>query len=467
MRERSEGFRDLSERNFIGGERRFKDIVPFAEPIFIANLTSRVGGYIVSVRRVNSYGCPFDANPAAASENASATTTGPITLSIQAMSATQGEDVSEIKSLADGLTVTDSAGNRLLPLASKEFQFPHGFGCILQLPSSFHNVHYLKSVDGHITGFPRQDGIMSLDFHLMNVPVPWYPHVFGLIGAMIGESKSGVTQIRGAEVETLLKSMSQTAFESSELKIPNRIVLAQDVFSSIRLPVEPSQRDSSLTSKAIYLRLLPHLTTDGEMLVKYNLSSVGYVSPLQQTIVWDNEPVLLRVPAKGLIEGASSKSQVLIYLHLYLQKIRPEKYYSSPTPWQLLAHKGERGGAVSGQVLTEKGSFGMGFADLRLARLSPEKQIMGKVQTMRMGLDNSGHFSISNLQAGQYQLTLKQVIPYKSDPVITRGFADYLIHKFGLQDPWLSNASQTIEVRAGERTEIENWTYRSRSKTYP
>ena len=71
MRERSEGFRDLSERNFIGGERRFKDIVPFAEPIFIANLTSRVGGYIVSVRRVNSYGCPFDANPAAASENES------------------------------------------------------------------------------------------------------------------------------------------------------------------------------------------------------------------------------------------------------------------------------------------------------------------------------------------------------------------------------------------------------------
>ncbi len=475
---------------------------PLSPPVALynANLTDRVGDYIVSVRRTRALNYTWDDNPPL---GYLPVTPAPIYLSIQVMSA-RPDALRRLISIARGLTVTDSDGQRLTPELSQEFAFPNGRGCRLRLPPG--KPAFLRRVDGLLTLMPaaprhttektpkKDADPTSLPFHIVNVPLPWTSHIYGIASATVldeqtaaglglrmprlplpsGTAPIGARQpspvppvrlITGARVEAALRHLPRAAFDAPDLPLTNRLVIEPNAPCNVLLRLASGADSADLRPLCVSCGLTVKPADDGELVTTLRLQT-GVNRPLEQTFsVWDDCPMIAAVPVRLLcpdqahLEWAQSSRWALVYLHMFSDNTPRYAIGESATPRRFLAAPSTRGGALSGRLSANGEGIGPASATLSLARLRADGQEDGAEEAVEISLNDEGRFALPNVAAGRYRLALGDVRPDVGRLSRKPDFASYLKHRWQITSPVPEPVTQEASVGPGEHKELLPWSY--------
>lgn len=475
---------------------------PLTPPValYTANLTDRVGDYIVSARRTRTLNYTWDDNPPL---GYLPVTPAPVYLSIQVMSA-RPDALRRILSIAKGLTVTDSDGQRLTPELSQEFAFPNGRGCRLRLPPC--KAAFLRRVDGLLTLTPaapqhttehnpdKDVDLTSLPFHIVNVPLPWTSHMYGMASAAVLDEQTaaglglqmprlplpsravsaGAVQpppapparlIAGARVEAVLRHLPRAAFDAPDLPLTNRLVIQPDAPCNVLLRLVSGADSAGLRPLLLSCGLTIKPAGDGELVTTLRLQA-GVNGPLEQTFsVWDDRPVIVAVPLRLLCPDqahstwAQSSRWALVYLHLFSDDTPRYVTGESATPRRFLAAPSTRGGALAGRLVANGEGIGPGSATLSLARLRADGQADGTEEAVQISLNDEGRFALPNVAAGRYRLALGDVRPDVGRLGGKPEFTSYLKHRWRITSPVPEPVMQETSVGPGEHKELTPWSY--------
>ncbi len=500
------------------------------QPLYMANLACQTGDYIVSARRVRSTSYVYDTNPPYGTNTAIAE---PLRLSLQVMSTRSGQ-MQMFDHLSADVTVMDNTGQRLAILeAGREFSFPKGLGYVVSLSAPSQSAAYVSRINGvvHLVAdnpagnaalrptlasssvMPgsaptlASGSVTDLPFHIENVPLPWKLRIFGMAGAAIVKGDTARTlklvseplvlepgaaskpaikpkMLKGEPMEAVLRRLPPSAFRTPlRPPQPNLLALTPDTPNVLRLyapivstPANP--QNAPLQSLTLTCVLTPHVCPNGKIQAGIQLTGANSTPLHANAAVWDNEPFLLALPARALYPGQGADTTLVLYLDLHLDNYPPESLFNAPLPKTLRSRKGERGGALSGQITTSKGAFGLATATLNITRRNEigeatekdevngksSKKEKGKAENtparIEVAIDKNGRFALSNMAAGAYHIALEEVKPYLSPALAPTTLAKFLSQRMGIRQARADRDAQEVVIKVGGRAELSPWVFK-------
>ena len=241
-------------------------------------------------------------------------------------------------------------------------------------------------------------------------------------------------------------------------------------------PANP--QNAPLQSLPLTCVLTPHICPNGKIQAGILLTGANS-TPLQaNTAVWDNEPFLLALPARALYPGQGANTTLVLYLDLHLDNYPPESLFNAPLPKALRARRGARGGALSGQITTSKGAFGLATATLNITRCNETGEATekdeanginngkkkGKAENtparIEAAVDKNGRFTLSNLAAGTYRIALEEVKPYLSPALAPTTLEKFLSQRMGIRQARADRDAQEVIIKVGDRAELSPWVFK-------
>ncbi|HZP82011.1 MAG TPA: hypothetical protein VFB21_10260 [Chthonomonadaceae bacterium] len=493
---------------FGGGMRgAFGRFEPPPEPRYVANLVGTTGAYIVSVRQVLSDGRGgyLYFNPAP--EQLQRRTQLPdIVLSMQVMSASDAA-MARVADFASDLVVYDDTGHRLDVMDTHRIvRFSHGCSRMIRLKAPAPNARFLKRIEGGITlgapGVPPTARLAEetllrkgagspvrapggpvvpvslrqvekgpgLKFQIENVPLPMTTHVYGVAAARfldtataarVGAEGGGneiqiLTGTRAKELRGLFPPFTE---EPGPLHLPTRLILVPEATNRFQVPI-PALSSGGSEPPALQCTLTPRLGPDGEIALKASAAQQGAGGPAAEIALsaWDNAPFLLVIPAKHPAIRATANRPLALWLHLFLDMPPPERLGVGQAPVPFPAVKGERGGALVGQLKAGGEPLGLGVINVRVTRLDEHGTPQGKPLTVETTLDSEGKWGFANLSPGRYRVQLLEVQPYLSQATTASSLPNYLRRRFGVKTfGWQNETQENVIVRAGGQTRLLPW----------
>lgn len=493
---------------FSGGMRGFRgSLEPPAEPRYVANLVGTAGEYIVSVRQVltDGRGGHLYFNPSPEQLQHREELPG-IILSMQVMSAS-GAAMEKVADFASDLTVVDDTGQRLeVKDVHRIIRFSHGCNRMIRLKSPAPNARFLKRIEGSIAlgaaGSPpgtrlAEDASLrkeaggtaresdepvepvslrqvakgsGLKFRIENVPLPMTSHVYGVAAARfldkataarIGAEGGGseiqlLTGTRAKELSHLFPPFTE---EPGPLHLPTRLILVPGESNRFLVPI-PAPSSGSSVPPALQCTLTPRLGPDGEIALKASAAQQGAAgSPIETALTaWDNAPFLLVIPAQNPAIRATGNRPLALWLHLFLEMPPPDHLGVGLTSVPFPAVKGERGGALVGQLKAGGEPLGLGVVNIKVTRLDEHGTPQGEPVTVDTPLDTEGEWSFANLSPGRYRVQLLDAQPYLSQVTEASSLPNYLRRRFGVKTfGWQNETQENVVVRAGGQTRLLPW----------
>jgi hypothetical protein len=454
--------------------------IPERTSRYLANLSTEVGDYVVSVRQVFG-GRSVQSLYVNPPLSAPSTPMGSSLLTLQIMSASP-KAMRRVRDFAVNLHIADDAGRPLkatsvyLPVA-----FEHGLARRIDLSEPSPNARYLQYLEGEILLSEPEEADRSsqeeadsreasarnlhrLKFRIDTIPLPVMTHVFGVGGANYVEPSQtqglgafdGLQVLTGARASALRHLFPPYVPDSGPLQQPMRLLMQPDLPNSFRVYLPLPEMATTDNYASLQCSLTPRIKQDGEIALEGTILAPDSTVPVRVAFsVWDNEPVALVLPRRA---GAKEAPRTVLWLCLYLEMPPRDPVGTSATARPFPAHRGEIGGAIAGQALAGEKPLRFGRAVIDVSRLDGEDAAPSETVTVEITLDEEGRWRFANLSPGRYRVQLKDFYPARSDITPRSPEADYLHRRYGLANPvWQDTRQDNLVVRAGSQVSLQPW----------
>lgn len=446
------------------------------EPRYIANLSTQVGDYLVSVRQISE---PRGTRLLIGSPPYPPT--GPpwlqAYLNLQVLG-TRPDALERLRGFATHLTAIDNTGHRLdLVETPQVFPLTHGRGGLVHLGSLAQDARYLKSLDGDLlvaraeqadaAGTPP----MALRFHLDNVPIPETHHIYGVVAAryldasharqaaFLAHGKESVA-LTGKQADAWKSLFPPEVMDTGPLSLPVHLLLQPGIEN--RFPVSVPALIGKGTRDTIECALTPQIGADGELALRLAVTPDAASTPTVQLPIrtWDNAPVVMLLPSGSASPSRHSHRPLALWLNLYLERPAPNELLLPAFPFP--AGREQQGGELVGQVIVAGEPLQLGSVRLTITRADARGLPIGEPTRLHVGLDNEGRWRFANIAPGSYVVQYQTLYPFFSNAVpATSPLPDYLRRRYGITDTaWEQPAPANAVVRAGGRTVLPAWEIR-------
>lgn len=461
---------------------------PLTAPLYIANLSTLVDGYTISVRQVLSGRAHlFENVPLAVRLPA-----GPLVISLQVMSAEH--DLQHVQ-IAPGTTIMaqDETGQLLKGQYVSSFRFPKGLGVLFAFPEPSPSARFLRSVGGvlklaspqaiqqEVTSresrlYPRLNqnsptpvvsphpSMQELPFQISEVPLPIVSHIYGLCNARLlpssqiglNSASSGFILLKGARVDSLHKLFPPFVPDPGPLHLPNRVLLLPGIPSRFRVPI--GGVEGGFLKCTVETDLEPYgvMPTHLVFTLPNRLRKQGALTMETSLPVWDHEPVILVLPT----DWGPSGMRLVVWMELYLEMPPPLTNNVPPQVcFHLVAPQGEMGGGIQGRVLLDGAPLALGLVKMQLTCL--EGPVRGEQDAVWMPLDAEGVWRVQGLFPGKYRVHLMAAQPHISPMVVPKSFrwSEYVRLHNGITMGQWQNPAQVVDVEPGSMAFLKDWCY--------
>lgn len=476
-----------------GGQVNLNEVIPQRLSIYVANLTTRVSDYVISVRQVIGPGQQQSFYEPKRHEPVPERMRG-IQISLQVMSANPAA-LQRVADFAVHLTAVDNTGQHIMhpgkPDISRIIAFPNGLARIVWLPAPAPEARYLKVVQGEIEiaarpvrhvlhqernhtngpayveatvdekAPPAVDGsVHRVPFRIENVPLPVNQLLYGGAAATYDTpaavrngpqtaalSEQGLRLVTGTEVDVWHRRMPPYTPEPSPIHQPTHMVFAPDLPNRFLVPLP----DLGGRSRALECSVNPHVGPDGEIAVQLTARRADRSEkPLTTSFrMWDNEPITVFVPETSGGGDRFAARPIVLWLHLYLQMPPPDLNHIAEQLSPFPALLGERGGELVGQVRVASQPFPHGHMRLQMSRLDLAPSTQHPV-TRLVPLDRYGMWRLANCAPGRYAIRVLQIEPNRSPLTLASPWQDYLRRHYGIgEEAWKNAAQDNVVIRPG------------------
>jgi hypothetical protein len=396
------------------------------QPRLTANLATRVGGLIVSVRQAYA----ADRVRSMFESGGSPGTVGVVQVVLQINSGSADPSRADIDLV--GLRGQDDRGTPLRPVhddvpITGPVPIAGGRTFTVFLSAPHPAARTIQSLTGSVVEVP--DG-QRRAFLLRDIPLPGSPRLFGEVTPLtIRPDRLGTPGPRIA-LGTAVEAMTAGAqSDPSATSLPYlRLVLPDGVATDL---------NGVLPAGASRLSLVTSSEADGNIALTVRLGSA-----VLRARVWDREPFLVALPqtADGRVIG------------LLIQISRSDQIIALPAARSAFPGTGRSpAGSLVVRFLAGSRPIGPGLAPFRISRW--EADHWSAPQAGRAPLRANGQAVMSNLRAGRYRIAFE---PGRLTPLGAlegRPIAEYILHRYGYrQARWTGGVRQDVDVPAGGRT---------------
>lgn len=427
--------------------------MPQGIPRYFANLSTTVDEYIVSVRQAadSDQGMTLY-------ENALASETRPplsrISLSVQVMSAS-GEAIRQIREFAPQLKVTDNKGGKQESLeASRTAEFTQGKARLLVLPPPTSGATYYTTVEGAIV-LRQEDGTdKQISFHLTNIPLPSQNHLFGLASANLVSLSPGRSQF-DAEGKGMIQGEPAYAFEekfppftpeTGLLKQPNRLILIPDLANQFPLALPTPDGEIPLLCT-----LTPHPEPESHHGITVRLEALGNsAKPLEWQIdAYENEPIILTFSTSHFLPNLKQTAGIRLLVFT-----RPS-VETMPTISPIRADSKTKSGSLVVTAKVRNSPLRYGKAKIEIVYLHGDKMQSGEAT---VNLNEKGVGRVHNLPPGNYEVTLKELMPLHNDLTPQPDGLQAIMRRYHLNQPKLTaQVQKSLSLSPGGQMTLQPW----------
>ncbi len=427
--------------------------MPQGTPRYFANLSTTAGEYVVSVRQV----ADFDQGMTLY-ENALLREMRPplsrISLSIQVMAASR-EAIQPIRDFASQLAVTDNKGGKQESLeASRMAEFIQGKARLIVLPPPTKEATYYTKVEGTII-LRQEDGTeKQIPFTITNVPLPSQNHLFGLAAANLVTLSAEQSRF-DAEGKGIIQGEPAYAFEekfppftpeTGLLKQPNRLILVPDLVNRFPLALPTPNGEISLLCT-----LTHHPEPESRNPMTIRLEALGNpAKPLEWKFeAYENEPIILTFAMGHFLPNFNQTAgiRLLVFTRPTVETL--------PTISPLRADPKTKSGSL---VMTAK----VGDRPLRYGKAKIEIVYRNGDKTQSgdaiVNLDEDGIGRIHNLPPGNYEVVLKELLPFHNNLTPQPDGLPAIMRRYHLNQPKLTAQIQkSLTLAPGGQMTLQPW----------
>ena len=442
-----------SREGFLGGNfASSPPRTPQAVPRYIANLSTSVGEYIVSVRQV----ADFDQN-VSLNENLplirKRLSPQHLSLSLQIMAA-NSEAIEHITEFALHVKATDNTGiiqesENISPLV----RFEHGMARILILPAPPQGVKFYRSIEGAFA--VTEKGIeKQVPFTLTNIPLPVENHLFGLAAASVLSALpkkirfdvDGKAVIQDSEADILKAEFPPFTLETGTLKLPNRLILLSN--RANRFPVFLPMAEDELP---LICTLIPQPKPASGVAFTCLVETLGSsAKPLEWKVeAWENDPLILVFPLSHFFPNVRQTAGLRL---LFFSR---QPYETAPTVSPIAPGRDTQSGSLIVGASIGDSPLRSGRAKIQIA-LQGDSAVQSNEVTVELNEEGMG--TISNVPPGIYNITVKDLFPYHNNlSPLTDGMAA-LAHRYHLIQPQIrGQMQQRIILSPGGVLRLKPW----------
>ena len=447
-------------------------------PRYVANLTTHVGEYMVSIRQIRTQedGQDLYYNIIPGLERQSLDRS---ILALQVMCANPAA-IERVQAINTHLSAIEDTGKRLeVTSVGETADFENGKAQLAFLAAPSSKARYLKQVTGELV-LSNGGKTEKKPFVIENVPLPVMNHLFGVATTGIvrlseekrkslhGDKSThvGNSVLTGLTVHELRSAFPPFQPEPGEFRLQNRLILQSGTINHFRVPLPALLKDTNQAvpseNPELECWLTPQITEYGKITLDCKVIVVGESLPVfqEKMILWEDEPIILLLPRTGKLKLNSTEEQVAIWLNLFVDEHTglKEATIAVRSPFPVRTH--EAGGAIIGQIMAGKQPFGYAVANMAIRRIQADQNEKVSTEVLETVLNTDGKWGFANLSPGRYQIYLKDSLkPYRNKILDSTSWQDYVRTRYGVKNPdWLSPPDQTIVVRPGAVTYLKPWT---------
>ncbi len=423
-----------------------QDMGPQPVPRYLANMATKTGDYVVSVRQVigNTGGQNLLAG--------NATPLAQVILSVQAVALTD-EGEKALQGFSATLTAEDDTHARLNTVQTKApVRFKRGLGQLFQLSAPNVNAKRLLSLNGEVTLKTDSGTDKRLAFQLKNVSLPYTSHYYGVasLGYLSDEEAKRFAQpqnpsdfpfINSPDIVFFKKPFPPYAPESNPIQLPSRVMLSPLFPNDFALYL-PSDKAGGAT-KFLNCSLRIHSEKEGAIEGAMTVSLPGGEAKASRFQVWDGEAGLFLLPGFAPSGGKPLALRLQLFVHAFQDRYVMSDYIPSAS-FTLAA--GQRGALVSGQMLAGKAPIPGGLVHLEI---TPRDTSL-KPQTVSLYFSESGEWKLGNFAPGIYDFRVDFIDVRRSTLYSKFSSREYLRYRYGFKRVRIENQIQRgVNVRQG------------------